>query len=418
MKLNTRFFNIINNSPKELLQLLNTPAARIGKKVKNTDKIGIEIELEKVNIKNPRVNDFLWKIQEDGSLKNRGKEFTICIYSNKVLEALANLKENLSSYEASPRTGIHIHLNIGDLSMEEILLFVYIYYIFETPLIKYTGGRFKNNFCVPLNESWSLDPTSLLNWKKYNAINVFPKLHTNPDIRLSTIEFRQMKGNFNEEYINTWVQLIMAMKIYVKGKSLSDFLDTIEHANSNSSYNILMKEIFKEYYNALQYSDINKDIESSILNIKTYLYINEIYPKQDIIELNFTENITGTAYYFPFLIKKEKPFENQYYDDDIDIPKIEFDRQAGITDTDGENPTPMPPPEPPPRGFRFTPAMERTMPNTINLDQIITREELDQRITREEQERLQREIREHRNRITTDTPIRTPAPRPIRNITP
>lgn len=281
---------------------LAPPKALIGTKLKTNEKIGIEVELEKVKITQQRIP--YWTTTNDGSLKVRGKEFTICVYSNKAKQAIEILKNNLKSKDYSPRTSIHIHLNVYDLTVEEVLLLTYYYYIFETSLIRFSGGRFNNFFCVPINHWWNGHPAHLLQWKKYSSINVFPRLHNNPDDRFSTIEFRSMKGNLNEEYIQNWVDLIVSLKHFVQGKTFEDFFPFLLSANSNSSYYPLVKQIFKHKADILYTPELEVDTETSISKLKHYL------TQQGILSYythkTFSGFITGPIYE-ALRIPPEKP---------------------------------------------------------------------------------------------------------------
>lgn len=265
--------------------VLIPPKAVIGKKLKANEKIGIEVELEKVRSIQQRVP--YWTTTNDGSLKIRGKEFTICVYSNKAKQAIEILKNNLKSKDYSLRTSVHIHLNVYDLTAEEILLLTYYYYIFETSLIRFSGGRFNNFFCVPVNHWWNGHPSHLLQWKKYSSINVFPRLHSNPDTRFSTVEFRSMKGNLNEDYIQNWVDLIVNLKNFVRGKTLEDFFPFLLSANSNSSYYPLVKQIFKNKADILYTPELEIDTETSISKLKHY------FLQQNVLEETIHKTLTG-----------------------------------------------------------------------------------------------------------------------------
>jgi hypothetical protein len=303
-------FPFVKNTLKqEIRYLLPSPTTKLGRKTSKNEKIGIEIELEKVITTK---KSELWKTQDDGSLKIDGKEFTICIYSDKTIDALNELDSCLTRKESNSRTGVHIHINISDLNIEEILLFIYLYYIFEIPLIKFSGERFNNIFCVPLSDFWNMFPDSIFDWSKYSAINVLPYTH-DKNYQLQTIEFRQMRGNFNKEYINLWVQLIVSLKKYVIGKTLKPFFDSLLDANQSSIYKIWLNQIFKDKATNLFYLGIDEDIETNILNLKQYLdtilnyyntkndksyfpwYYDEIiankYPDSFLLEQKQTENI-------------------------------------------------------------------------------------------------------------------------------
>lgn len=249
-------------------KLVPTPKAAFGTKTKTNEKIGIEVELEKVRFKDGNNPPPYWTVTNDGSLKVNGAEFIICCYSNKTKPVIKILKDSLEKSDCSSRTSVHIHLNIDNLTPTQIILFAYYYMLFEIPLIKFSGGRFSNFFCVPLHEWWSGDPNTILKWSKYSAINVLPRLHRDDGRSLATIEFRQMRGNINEDYIQNWVDLIVKIKHYIVETNIPDFFKLLITANKTSSYGPLLKEIFKDKADLLYYPEINKDIEETISRLK------------------------------------------------------------------------------------------------------------------------------------------------------
>jgi hypothetical protein len=247
-----------------------TPKAVIGTKLKTNEKIGIEVELEKVRTKSSRVP--YWTQTNDGSLKIKGREFTICVYSNKARQAIDILKDFLYTKDTSIRTSIHIHLNVDDLTHEQVALFAYYYFIFETPLIKYSGGRFQNFFCVPINQWWRGSPNTIFQWKKYSSINIYPTTHESKNHHLHTIEFRSMRGNINPDYIQNWVDLIVNLKHFIKTQTFTNLTQLLLEGNQTSSYYSLLREAFKTKVDLLYYPEIETDIETSLSLLKFNLW--------------------------------------------------------------------------------------------------------------------------------------------------
>lgn len=272
MTFNLSPFERLINTPQFEVTLLPPPKAAIGAKNKSNEKVGLEIELEKVQFHGPRDLIPYWQVTTDGSLKVNGREFITCVYTNKVKQAIVTLKENLRRYDANPRTSVHVHMNIADLNPLQVYLFALYYSIFEYPLVKFSGGRFSNFFCVPIHEWWDGGAGALTRWPKYSAINILPRLHRDNGQHLSTIEFRQMRGNLNEDYIQNWIDIILRLKTYIKEQSLEKYMTVLEEGNRTSSYNPLLKEIFKDKADLLYYPEINKDIEESIMRMKLKMF--------------------------------------------------------------------------------------------------------------------------------------------------
>ena len=127
---------------------LKLPKQFAGKKTPQSELIGIEVELEDVN----HYTDIKpWKTVEDHSLKNKGLEFTLLTWHNNALTNLETLFEKVT-HDISSRCSIHVHINVQDLTQEELKVMMLYYMIFERALYKYSGNRWSNIFCVPMRE--------------------------------------------------------------------------------------------------------------------------------------------------------------------------------------------------------------------------------------------------------------------------
>lgn len=246
---------------------LKTPKPKKGRKLKDSELIGLEIELEYV--KYTDTFTWPWKIQEDHSLKKSGKEFTLLTYHNYAEEAIANLLKSTKSIPSS-RCGVHVHVNAQNMTLEEVNVFLMYYMVFERALYKYSGKRWGNIFCVPLRE-WMLsleypnlsDLTAM--WQKYSGLNLLTLKE------LGTIEFRQMIASHNPTYIQGWVNMIVALKKASMGKSQEEVIEQITNMNGTSSYWHLMKTIFGDLAYALQYPNLKEDLEDCIAHTKLCL---------------------------------------------------------------------------------------------------------------------------------------------------
>lgn len=120
---------------------------------------GIEIELEGNSqdlFLNPLSQNFdkSWRLENDGSLRN-GVELVLrrpCrikslpMHLNRVTEEF--LRHNITNF-SSDRTGVHLHINVGDLTPIELVKFLCCYYIVEEALIDTLGeNRIGNHFCL------------------------------------------------------------------------------------------------------------------------------------------------------------------------------------------------------------------------------------------------------------------------------
>lgn len=166
------------------------------------------------------------------------------------------------------------------MTIENIKTFLLYYMVFEKALYNYSGKRWKNIFCVPLN-SWFFHLRQLhsfaylKDWNKYSGLNLETLF------RHGTIEFRQMTGNTNALYINTWVNMIVNLKKYVMNTTYEKAVQEVLEMNSSSSYWDKVFDIFKTDATALMYDNFQKDMESCIshakLNISEIVYLSDMF---------------------------------------------------------------------------------------------------------------------------------------------
>ena len=242
------------------------PAAK-GRKTNAGLLVGLEVELEKaVLTRQPNG----WKQEADGSLKDGGIEYTLPVWHTHAEEWLTELFSSFRRAEESPRCSIHVHANITDFTLDQVKALILLYTIFERPLYRFSGKRWNNIYCVPV-QTWAvginLDEYELNDirhtFPKYSGINVFPDLNKREGV-LGTIEFRQMAGNKNILYIKTWIDIIASLVKYAQTQDYKALKERIAHMRMTSQYWELFQEVFKDKAPVLNYSDFDKDVETGI----------------------------------------------------------------------------------------------------------------------------------------------------------
>jgi len=207
-----------------------------------TPQIGIEVELENITAadivavtKNTR-----WMIKDDGSLKIKGKEFICSLYAEDAEKALTDLFKNIKNPQASKRCSIHIHLNIYNLPETQIWNLLYAYLIFEKILYKYSGNRWTSNFCVPVQTFlFEKPPFNQLP----NRLIKYSGIHMLANNKLSTLEFRHMKGTTYVTDIVDWIEIIIKLYNFSHIDEYY-FPEVIPEMRTSSYYWKLIENIF------------------------------------------------------------------------------------------------------------------------------------------------------------------------------
>lgn len=265
-----------------------------------TTYIGVEIELEKCVIN--YFPESTWKHVEDGSLKVQGAEFVTVPIQSRFLEVeLDRLFEGIIA-DTSSRCSVHVHINIRDLSMDELVKFILLYSIFEKSLFNFSGNRWKNNFCVPMyaDNHYVLDMINTIlkhgsinpRWFKYAAFNLSP-IFGGESSRIGTAEFRHMAGTMDKNKILDWVNLIVSLKIASKAIKYDDLIGHIRTMNTTSGYYWLAEFVFKFCSDLITKQETFKeDIESCISKTKDICLNANIYSEE--------ENYKGKRIMFKF----------------------------------------------------------------------------------------------------------------------
>ena len=218
------------------------------------------LELETENVQNSYYTEFLnnhrsyWRTEPDASLRNDGVEFvSIPLKAFQIEYALDQLQACYKTkyLKWTARTSTHVHVNIRDLTLNQILNFILIYCAVERLLFNWVGNERKNNiFCIPLYKTWYYKYIHLFTsnpllsckyWNKYTALNIKPL------VRYGTVEFRHLYGTWDKKTILTCTNLISCIKNYAKNNPTTHIKNQIFNLNSVSNYDEFIYDVFKEY---------------------------------------------------------------------------------------------------------------------------------------------------------------------------
>lgn len=219
---------------------------------KDSMLIGIEVELEHVNQLPERALKY-WSVTNDGSLQHNGKEFVsgILTYAKDDLKALAELEEQIKkyNYQASFRCGVHVHVNIGHYTPEEIYNLYVVYLAYENLIFQYVANaRSQSVFCVPLQSTdfpvqikeqlkkgrECLD-VLLRFTSKYSALNLAPITHH------GTVEFRHLFGTTDMMKVSEWIDIIHKLVFLAKEPNVIADLCSV---NYTSEYSLWIQKVF------------------------------------------------------------------------------------------------------------------------------------------------------------------------------
>lgn len=189
-------------------------------------QFGIEIEMEGSRIREANVKG--WDIEDDGSLRNNPEccEFVLHkpLSFEGSIKAVTTLNDKHAEWNAkinwSYRCSTHVHYNVQQMDVRKLLSSIYLYYIFENMLVKWSGKeRVGNRFCLRMKDSHyichnirELFETGLrgadANATRYSALNL-------ASVReYGSVEFRSLEGTTDIARITKWLTYITKVMTY------------------------------------------------------------------------------------------------------------------------------------------------------------------------------------------------------------
>lgn len=153
------------------------------------------------------------------------------------------------------RTSTHIHVDVRDLTPEELSRFIIYYVMFEDIILKSEAPeRCNNNYCLPVSKSSDLkaDIVRIINelydsetvrnvvhsWPKYSALNVGAAGN------LGTLEFRIFPGSFKPKQILMWINMLLSLRRAAVNNSLDIY--EIPQTVSGSGLDVIIKGVFPD----------------------------------------------------------------------------------------------------------------------------------------------------------------------------
>ena len=249
---------------------------------KRAGEVGIEIEVEGNNLYREKMD--YWKTIADGSL--RGEESIEYVLSSpvkrkeilKVLKYIKNIwKETRCNIdENSPRTSVHIHINVQELSFSNIINYFCLYSIFEEALVKFCGPTREGNlFCLRLKDADNLIDKLIYiikkqHWKELSTENIrYSSLNMASIPKYGSMEFRAMRGTTDISLIQTWIYILLRLKDQALNFNKSS--DIVSFLSQNGEEQFLYA-ILGKYADLIYYPGIQKSIREGVRRIQEVAY--------------------------------------------------------------------------------------------------------------------------------------------------
>lgn len=191
-----------------------------------TDHIGVEIEVELDKpLQEENYTGAEWRVEHDGSLKGNGYEYVLRkpLPPAKAKKAVRDLLKRLkdAGYEVinNGRAGVHVHVNVGDLTVKQATNFTALTLTHEDLLANFCGEyRTGNLFCLRMRDAeYVIDKFTEalvredLRILKTDAIR-YAFLNFKALPQYGSLEFRGMRSDGDAEAICNWISLLCRLK--------------------------------------------------------------------------------------------------------------------------------------------------------------------------------------------------------------
>lgn len=246
-----------------------------------TDHVGIEIETEGKRL--PEVVNKFWRSDVDNSLRGESWEYVLRapVHKDKIDEVLTDLKSQWERAESvvkdSPNAGVHVHINVSDLTVTELFNFLSLYLVLEEILIDKCGpDRIGNLFCLRSSDAEYL----LLMLQKSIQNTDLDILHTD-ELRYAavnvkalgdygSIEFRAWPSNGDLDGVAWWAKCLSHLKQVARD---TDNPSQVVADISLQTPRVFFNSIMKEYAEGIEWKEAyNKAMMDGVRRVQQFAF--------------------------------------------------------------------------------------------------------------------------------------------------
>lgn len=230
-----------------------------------------------------------WEWHEERSLREGGSEFVFAepLFGRDAHDAIIGLCAYASDnkWRSSIRTGIHVHVDVRDLEVQQLAGMVTIYALFEKAIYRWVGDERENNhFCFPWYkaEGSILQAASIVrsamkesdgpeelveaasHYARYAGFNL-QSLQ-----KFGSAEWRQLKTTSNAARVIQWVNICLAFKRAALRAPTSDgaIIADVETRGPTA----VARDLLGEAFDLLNYPEFDADVlESGVASAEELL---------------------------------------------------------------------------------------------------------------------------------------------------
>lgn len=259
--------------------------------------IGLEIEMEGENIPHKDLTPHSWRKEVDASLRGESAEYVLRkpLSLDNTMRALEDLQAMFdlcgTTFTPTYRAGIHVHVNVQDLTPVQLVTFICSYFMLEEVLLRFCDkSRLGNHFCLRMSDaSYSLDRlVEFVERQDIHTLNSedlrYASLNVTSLFKYGSVEFRALESTLDPERIRIWAGVLVHLRDYAK--TISSPVDLLGQA-SVLGFTEYAPVILGPYYQHFRAWATEANIRQGIRNIQYAIYARDWSSKNHNI---FTQN--------------------------------------------------------------------------------------------------------------------------------
>jgi hypothetical protein len=186
-------------------------------------EVGVEIEVEGTNL--PQGDIPYWKCEHDGSLRGEAIEYVLKqpVARDNIPRIMETLNDAFHAADAEAkytgRAGVHVHINVQQLTMVQVMNFLCLYLTFEEILVNWCGpDRRGNLFCLRGSDADFLisairDAARTSSWRGLNTDRLrYASVNVRALASYGSLEFRAMRSTLDSKDIEDWTGFLLRLK--------------------------------------------------------------------------------------------------------------------------------------------------------------------------------------------------------------
>lgn len=215
---------------------------------------GVEIELEGINKHIPNLRH--WNQEADGSLRDNGREFIFKqpFSLEKSEVALKELKDMFNEVNVKPKatnlTSTHIHIDVRDLTVQQLLHFVACIMVVEDDLAEASGEDRKNNYFALTTSESDHRKRELMDVRTDEDFKMFIRNQVRTDVRYcginfnsihrhGSLEMRYLGGQADPTKVLGWLQFYKRVKqLSVEGIDFEKLFQSISERGTQDAFDL------------------------------------------------------------------------------------------------------------------------------------------------------------------------------------